>query len=108
MSSYPAYGSISVKTRPQWEQRDSLAHSATGIDSNKPLNTDDVIKRAMDVVLSFCGLIALIPLFPIFALVIRLQSSGPVLYRSLRVGRKGRIFTCYKSERWSKMQTKNK
>jgi lipopolysaccharide/colanic/teichoic acid biosynthesis glycosyltransferase len=36
------------------------------------------------------------PLCILIALAIRLDSPGPIFYRSDRVGRKGAIFTCYK------------
>jgi lipopolysaccharide/colanic/teichoic acid biosynthesis glycosyltransferase len=36
------------------------------------------------------------PLFLVIALAIRLDSPGPILYRSERIGRKGRTFTFYK------------
>lgn len=53
-------------------------------------------KRAVDVVLSAVGLVTLAPLFALIAAVIKFDSSGPVLYRADRVGRKRRHFTCYK------------
>jgi len=53
-------------------------------------------KRVTDVVLSACGLILLMPLLAALALAIKRGSPGPILYRSTRVGKKGRNFTCYK------------
>jgi exopolysaccharide biosynthesis polyprenyl glycosylphosphotransferase len=53
-------------------------------------------KRLMDVTFSAVGLVLCAPLLPIFAVIIRWDSPGPVLYRSQRVGRKGLIFSCYK------------
>jgi lipopolysaccharide/colanic/teichoic acid biosynthesis glycosyltransferase len=53
-------------------------------------------KRAMDVVLSAGGLIALSgPLLALAALV-RLTSPGPAIYGALRVGIHGRLFRMYK------------
>jgi exopolysaccharide biosynthesis polyprenyl glycosylphosphotransferase len=54
------------------------------------------VKRLMDVVLASAGLLAVLPLLLLTAAVIKLDSSGPVLYRALRVGRKKRRFSCYK------------
>jgi exopolysaccharide biosynthesis polyprenyl glycosylphosphotransferase len=54
------------------------------------------MKGIADVVLAALGLIALLPLLLIIAGVIKLGSPGPVLYRAVRVGRKGRRFICYK------------
>jgi lipopolysaccharide/colanic/teichoic acid biosynthesis glycosyltransferase len=54
------------------------------------------IKRAFDVVVAFGGLLALAPLLAVAALMVRLSSRGPVLFRQQRVGRYGRLFTCVK------------
>ncbi|PQJ47581.1 sugar transferase [Vibrio campbellii] len=44
-------------------------------------------KRAFDVVISLLILLATIPIMPMIALVIVVNSKGPVIYRQLRVGR---------------------
>jgi exopolysaccharide biosynthesis polyprenyl glycosylphosphotransferase len=54
------------------------------------------VKRAIDVIASLLGLILAAPLLVVAALWIRLDSRGPALYRALRVGKKGKRFTCYK------------
>ena len=41
------------------------------------------------------SLLLLAPLFLIIGLMIKLTSRGPILYRGLRVGKDGRIFTMY-------------
>lgn len=55
-----------------------------------------LVKRAMDVLLSSVALLVLAPVFALLAVLIKLDSPGPVFYRAPRVGRKGRTFTCYK------------
>lgn len=55
-----------------------------------------LFKRVMDVVCAGLGLIFLSPLFAVIAGLIKLDSSGPVLYRAVRAGRKARQFRCYK------------
>ena len=40
--------------------------------------------------------ICLLPLIPILALVIRIQSPGPIFFRQLRTGINGKDFYCYK------------
>jgi len=55
-----------------------------------------MLKRAMDIKLSFLGLLALWPLLLILALLVKLSSSGTVFYRGLRVGRQGRTFKMLK------------
>ena len=54
------------------------------------------LKRAVDVVGSAAGLVALTPALAVIALLIKVDSTGPVLYRAPRVGKKGRRFLCYK------------
>ena len=54
------------------------------------------VKRCADIVISALSIIALSPAMALAALVIRLDSPGPAIYRSWRVGRKGRKFICYK------------
>jgi len=53
-------------------------------------------KRLLDVVVAATSLIALAPVFVLIALVIRIDSKGQVFYKSVRVGKKGQTFTCYK------------
>ncbi|AZL86465.1 sugar transferase [Aliivibrio salmonicida] len=44
-------------------------------------------KRAFDVCLSLIGLLITLPLFPLIAIAIKVNSKGPVFYRQLRVGK---------------------
>lgn len=55
-----------------------------------------LVKRGVDVVLALTGLVVLSPVFLIAALLIRLTSPGPVIFRQLRCGLNGRTFTFYK------------
>lgn len=43
-------------------------------------------KRALDIVLSACGIIVLSPLFLLLALAIKIDDPGPVFFRQKRVG----------------------
>jgi exopolysaccharide biosynthesis polyprenyl glycosylphosphotransferase len=54
------------------------------------------VKRVFDVAFCFVAMVLSLPLLAIFAIWIKLDSAGPALYRSRRVGKKGRLFTCYK------------
>lgn len=54
------------------------------------------IKRLIDIVCSFSGLLLLSPLYLYTAIRTALSSSGPIIYRQERVGYKGRIFSIYK------------
>jgi exopolysaccharide biosynthesis polyprenyl glycosylphosphotransferase len=51
-----------------------------------------VVKRASDVFLASAALLLLAPVWLLIALLIKLDSRGPVLYRQERVGMDGRIF----------------
>ena len=54
------------------------------------------MKRLLDVTGAVFGLVLASPLMVIVALLIRLDSSGPVVYSAERTGAKGRRFRCYK------------
>ena len=55
-----------------------------------------LIKRVIDVTLSFLAIVVLSPVMIAIAVMVKLSSPGPVLYGSERIGRKGRTFRCYK------------
>jgi exopolysaccharide biosynthesis polyprenyl glycosylphosphotransferase len=55
-----------------------------------------MLKRLLDVAGAGVALIFLAPVFAVLAMLVRLDSPGPVLYAALRAGRKGRAFRCYK------------
>lgn len=55
-----------------------------------------VLKRLFDLAIASIGLIVSLPLWPIIALAIRLESRGPVFYTQTRVGQSGRTFTLMK------------
>lgn len=53
-------------------------------------------KRMLDLAISAIALVALIPLFIIIALLIKIDSKGPVFYSQKRIGKGGRLFSIYK------------
>lgn len=55
-----------------------------------------IIKRLLDIICSFIGLIILAPLFLIVAILIKLDSKGPIFFRQERIGKNGKIFKIYK------------
>src|SRR5215469_15814596 len=55
-----------------------------------------VAKRALDLAGAFFGLIFLSPFLLTIALLIKLGSRGPVLFRQRRTGLNGRVFSIYK------------
>lgn len=55
-----------------------------------------VVKRCFDVVMSVLSLIICAPLFLLFALRIKIDSNGPVLFKQERIGRLGQPFNILK------------
>ena len=53
-------------------------------------------RRALDIAVAGLALILASPLLLVLALAVRATSRGPVLFRQMRVGEGGRIFTLYK------------
>jgi len=53
-------------------------------------------RRIVSILLSLLCLLVFFPLLPVIALAVKLSSCGPIFYRQKRVGRGGRVFTCYK------------
>lgn len=54
------------------------------------------LKRLVDVIIVLAALPLLAPLLLLIAIWIKLDSPGPVIYRSRRMGQHGRPFTIYK------------
>ncbi len=55
-----------------------------------------IIKRVMDITVSLIMLFLCAPLFVIIAILIKLDSKGPVFYTQERIGKNGKPFTIYK------------
>lgn len=54
------------------------------------------LKRLMDIVLSFIGIIILSPIYLIIIIAIKLDSKGKTVFKQVRVGKDGENFTIYK------------
>jgi exopolysaccharide biosynthesis polyprenyl glycosylphosphotransferase len=64
---------------------------------NSPVkNCSLALKRTMDIAGSLLGLLLCSPIFFAIAFLVKLTSSGPVLFRQQRIGRYGRPFTFLK------------
>lgn len=55
-----------------------------------------MLKRAFDLLAAGTGLVMISPLLAVLALLVKLESPGPVLFRQTRVGKDGRRFDMYK------------
>ena len=53
-------------------------------------------KRTMDIVGSLAFLAFTLPLYPLIAIAIKINSRGPVFYAHIRQGRGGKNFKCWK------------
>ena len=56
----------------------------------------DIALRALDLIIAGTALVVLSPLLGLLALATLVSTGRPVLYRGLRVGRAGRVFTMHK------------
>ena len=85
-----------VKKRMDLERIESVPIMAV---RSEPLQSihNQIIKRAFDIVFSFLFLITLFPIFYIvFGFLIKLSSSGPIIFKQTRTGIYGKNFDCYK------------
>ena len=55
-----------------------------------------VVKRTMDIVASLAILVLFSPLFLLVAVIVKLTSKGPVLFKQERLGQFGKTFNCLK------------
>jgi exopolysaccharide biosynthesis polyprenyl glycosylphosphotransferase len=55
-----------------------------------------IAKRVFDLLVALAALVLLVPIIPLIAVMIKLDTPGPVFFRQQRVGRRGRSFAFYK------------
>ncbi|MDO5524777.1 MAG: exopolysaccharide biosynthesis polyprenyl glycosylphosphotransferase [Prevotella sp.] len=60
------------------------------------LMSNRIIKRTFDVIFSLIICLGLLVLIPIIAVIIKIQSPGPIFFRQKRTGLGGKDFVCYK------------
>jgi lipopolysaccharide/colanic/teichoic acid biosynthesis glycosyltransferase len=66
------------------------------LDESKTKNGSLLVKRAMDIIGSSFALLFFSPLFILIAILVKLSSKGPVLFKQHRLGQFGKTFTCLK------------
>jgi Undecaprenyl-phosphate galactose phosphotransferase WbaP len=54
------------------------------------------LKRVVDVSATVLGGLFILPLIAVLALLVRLESRGPIFYKDWRMGRDGELFSCVK------------
>ncbi len=69
---------------------------AIGETSHKASFYERVVKRLFDIVLSFCGMVVLSPLFLFLSLWIVIDDPGPILFTQKRIGQDKRYFKLHK------------
>lgn len=69
---------------------------AVGDSEYKPNFYDKYVKRMIDIVLSFGGLVVLSPIFAVIALAIVIEDPGPVLFSQKRIGQDKKYFKLHK------------
>lgn len=90
----PDYNSV-IPTRPYTE--DLMGLPVINIRYVPLANTSNkVIKRAMDIACSACGIVILSPLLLFLAILVKISSPGPVIFKQERVGLHGKPFYMYK------------
>jgi exopolysaccharide biosynthesis polyprenyl glycosylphosphotransferase len=81
---------------PSTEVDDLQGLTVLGVNPVRFSRSSWLLKRALDVTLAVTALVLLLPLLPVLALAIRLDSPGPVFFAQERLGRNGRRFRLFK------------
>lgn len=66
------------------------------VDKPRVAQAGGMAKRVMDVVLSLAAIVLLAPVALVIAVLIKVEDGGPVYFRQIRVGRRGRTFVLLK------------
>lgn len=87
------FGNIQLALRPE-----IFGNMVIYTNHREPLNdvNNRFIKRAFDILFSGFVLLCMLPFLPIIALIIKIQSPGPLIFKQERTGLNGENFMCYK------------
>ncbi len=87
-----------VENQDETENADGVrGHlEALGISRHKSSVYEKVVKRVLDIVLSFIGLVLLSPLFLFISLWILIDDPGPILFIQKRIGKNKQYFQLHK------------
>ena len=66
------------------------------VQNNLARKSNRIFKRIIDIVATVCGGILILPILGIIAILIYLDSPGPIVFGHKRVGQGGKSFSCYK------------
>lgn len=78
-----------------------LAHNIGSVASLELKNNlkslkSKMVKRVIDLILSSIGIILVTPFLVVIAILIKLDSPGPIIYKANRIGKNLNLFACYK------------
>lgn len=87
------FSNIQLSLRPE-----KFGNTIIFTNHHKPLLLfgNRLMKRTFDIVFSVAVLLILLPIFPVIAMIIKLQSKGPIFFKQMRTGLNGESFLCYK------------
>jgi len=88
------YGSIT--RHDQWERLRNTPQDAARACGCSAAQLPNLVKRLCDIAGSLFLLVILLPLFSLIAILIKLDSSGPVFFRHYRIGKDGQPFVLWK------------
>jgi len=73
-------------------------HGTLAIETNYHLlnKQETIIKRIIDMILTVLLLLVTLPISLVLAVLVRLDSKGPILYKQKRLGQNGELFDSYK------------
>ena len=69
---------------------------AVGPSGHTPSFYEKIVKRILDLILSFGGLVVLSPVFAIISLWILIDDPGPILFKQKRIGKDKQYFALHK------------
>jgi len=99
------FNGIRVNVVPDFVDNFGKNHKAYNLDELSVIEMREVpldqshnyfIKRSFDILFSLGVLVFLSPVFILLAILIKIDSSGPVFYKPIRKGMGGKEFTCFK------------
>ena len=78
---------------PEFHGKDGIfkPHTTQTSTSNR------IIKRSFDIVVSGLACLCVLPFIPFIALIIKIQSPGPIFFKQARTGLNGDTFYCLNS-----------
>ncbi len=88
-----AFGKYQLNLRPKMLMGTNVYSS-----HSEPLNNtgNKMLKRAFDIAVSGTICLCMLPFIPIIALIIKMQSPGPLFFKQDRTGLNGKTFKCLK------------